>query len=207
MAGSPKFTLSPTPAAWLCLGVPSPRGPRPLCPPDYKPLSNQVPGAPTPPHYPPWATSVPVIPGLPDPPGGYHQPSWSQACQIASRGSRPGTTAPWSARSPGGCLRSHDPTLPRGGYPRPQACRAPQVGIAGPPLPGGPRLPRAFCPSRRAARPRRAPPGAPRPTHHPLRGPGVTMGNCVTHTPPLRTASALPAVRTERADGGRRGGA
>lgn len=78
------------------------------------------------------------------------------------------------------------PPAHRGAPRRPQGPDLPPDPPQGPDLPPGPA-------------------GRPRPAHHPLRGSGVTMGNCVTHTPPLRPASPLPAGRTERAHGRREG--
>lgn len=122
-------------------------------------------------------------------------------------GGHPSLGDPTPARLPPAPITPHCSAVsasglpdPSGGRRRPSAARRARVPPGGPSSPGRP--PAA------ATLPRPPPePGAPRPrpAHHPLRGSGVTMGNCVTHTPPLRTASALPAARTERAHGRREG--
>lgn len=125
-------------------------------------------------------------------------------CRSASHPHRGPPQSPCKRSPPGPDPRARHPKLPQG-----QAISS-DLAHAAPPrptegLPGAPKVPisRRTPPQGPDLPP--GPAGRPRPAHHPLRGSGVTMGNCVTHTPPLRPASPLPAGRTERAHGRREG--
>lgn len=152
MAGHPQppWTQAPMPSSLDAPGLPGPRCPRP---PHSPGVGAPDPSDPRPARPPGWVSPALMLPRLPE--------------RLAST---PAGHAGPTARGPPdprvGASGPHYPTLPRGGWPRPQAGQAPQAGAAvprAPPPRGGPVPIRAGPPSQPPS-PRLASPPAAGPT-------------------------------------------